>query len=518
MSLSKLMTEGLPLNRKERYYTGTVFPAIVCAEEFAHFGRLAGLIKGCPPLMVDPHPRTANIQVFTEYGLWESIFTEHDRARFPTFPESRDTPDILIFAATSPALLIAIEAKMYDRPSKDALEAQLSGQRKVVLDRIAPVLGVQPKNVFHRALLPKQLLHEPGYKSLLSIPVITWQELHSAFTEGRSEDHWLAVLRLALESYEQLVSRAAPRKQHADDVLTGATIYDGLKSGKFPFQVMGRSQGEHGDPLREDVESGGWRKQRYEVSHSSEPPNRNWFPVAKFVSLVEALGVLSSGVLPFGSDIAVHEPVSTGGPPTPLAVQAIGREVGVPREGGELLVTPPTVLETAKTAASEAGLRDARQAELTYGSIQSAEPYWLGSSNCKVCGDPTSGEPTAYLCPRCKKVRGPAQLSAELKAARFHHMSEQWRRFGEFRCHYTGVKLDLDDPNSVRYREWDHATPGDEGSVVLATALVNRMKCYLRANEFEAMIVELARHFADPTAPFTDSVYPTRQVPQSQQT
>lgn len=144
--------------------------------------------------------------------------------------------------------------------------------------------------------------------------------------------------------------------------------------------------------------------------------------------------------------------------------------------------------------------------------------YWRPSVTCKVCGEPSSSEePTEYLCARCKKVLGPKNLKAEKKAARFRHMCKQWKRHGEFRCHYTGVKLELDDPKHIRYREWEHATPGDEQSVVLATALVNRMKCYLNADEFKGMVVALAEHFADPSTPFNESAIPNIAVPRSSQ-
>jgi hypothetical protein len=144
MSLADLAAKGLPLNRKERFYTGTVFPAIVCAENFKYFGRLEELIVGCPPLVVQADPSLTNVQVFTEYGLSESIFGAATRGRFLTPPDARDTPDILIFVASEPPLLIALEAKMYDRPTWQALREQLRRQREIVLDYLAPVLGVPP--------------------------------------------------------------------------------------------------------------------------------------------------------------------------------------------------------------------------------------------------------------------------------------------------------------------------------------------------------------------------------------
>jgi hypothetical protein len=39
------MPHGLPVNRRERFYTGTVFPALVCADDFAHFHRFLTLLN-----------------------------------------------------------------------------------------------------------------------------------------------------------------------------------------------------------------------------------------------------------------------------------------------------------------------------------------------------------------------------------------------------------------------------------------------------------------------------------------
>lgn len=142
--------------------------------------------------------------------------------------------------------------------------------------------------------------------------------------------------------------------------------------------------------------------------------------------------------------------------------------------------------------------------------------YWSESEWCKVCGDPSVEEANAYLCLRCKKVMG-KNVGSEQKAARFREMCEQWAKFGEFRCHYTGVSLELEDRTHIRYREWDHATPGKDSSVVLCASLVNRMKCYLNAEQFEEMVAALAARFANPSAPFAESAFPQISLPPSPQ-
>lgn len=145
-------------------------------------------------------------------------------------------------------------------------------------------------------------------------------------------------------------------------------------------------------------------------------------------------------------------------------------------------------------------------------------PYWQRSATCWVCGSPSTGESTAYLCTPCKDVLRPNNLTAEQKDARIRHMRKQWERNGAFLCTYRGVELNLDVPYSVKYCEWEHATPGDEGSVVLAAALVNRMKCYLDAAQFELMVIALAGHFKDKNVAFDERAWPTTaEVPPSRQ-
>lgn len=90
MSLSELMQTALPLNRKERYFTGTVLPMIVCADGFRQLHLLAALM-GCKLPRVKPDPASANIQFFTEYSLVESIYGVKTKARFPTPPKTKDT-------------------------------------------------------------------------------------------------------------------------------------------------------------------------------------------------------------------------------------------------------------------------------------------------------------------------------------------------------------------------------------------------------------------------------------------
>jgi hypothetical protein len=64
-----------------------------------------------------------------------------------------------------------------------------------------------------------------------------------------------------------------------------------------------------------------------------------------------------------------------------------------------------------------------------------------------------------------------------------------------------------------------HPHPGDNSFVVLVAALVNRMKCYLNAEEFQLMVRALTKHFDDtsPTKQFDLSALPKEPVPPSDQ-
>ena len=70
--LLDLFDERLPINRKERYYTGTVLPMIVASDGFKHFGRFLALC-GMPEVALEADPNSTNIQFLAEYGFEESL-------------------------------------------------------------------------------------------------------------------------------------------------------------------------------------------------------------------------------------------------------------------------------------------------------------------------------------------------------------------------------------------------------------------------------------------------------------
>lgn len=288
MSVSHLADTGLPFNRKERYFTGTVLPMLVCADSFAHFGRLTEL-AGLGRIHVDATPASADVQFFTEYGFAESLVGAA-RERFPGAPTSRETPDVMIYVAGPRKALLAIEAKMYDRPSAAELKTQLAAQTTQV-SYLAAQLGVEASRVAHVALLPARLAGEVGP---LPVRTVTWEQIRDTFADV-GPPYFVETLRVALERYDHL---AAPRVMafgaNAEVKLTGAEIHRRHRDGTLTLGWMGRRGGLLGPDLAKDLATGTWRTQSYECS-SKAVGNPNWFTVAEFVAKVDALGQERAG-------------------------------------------------------------------------------------------------------------------------------------------------------------------------------------------------------------------------------
>jgi hypothetical protein len=280
-SLTWLLDHTLPLNRKERYYTGTVLPGIVCADGMSHLHRLTDLM-GFPGVDASGDPADCGLVFFTEYGLAESVFGPA-RDRFEQLPTDRDTPDVVFLTTRPTPVLFALEAKLYDRPSGFDLGAQLDRQAGLLTDlatRLAGWLDVSTVPVAHFALLPEP---QAGVDLGGAYPVLTWRQLHDAYADV-APAYWLAILDEALTRYDDLVTRFKPND---DARLTGASILTAHLAGTLTYAAMGRTGGLAGSQIRADIDSGTWRDVQYQVA-KVHPGNRNWFAIADFLDLVGA--------------------------------------------------------------------------------------------------------------------------------------------------------------------------------------------------------------------------------------
>ena len=283
--LKRMFETQLPLNRKERFYTGTVFPMIVCRDNFKHFHLFLSKLGIAPPREITTENGETNIQFFTEYSLVESIFTEADKQRFKEPPKAKDTPDIVILIKDEKTkILIALEGKMYDVPKEMALNRQMRAQRKI-LASIMGALQVNENDVYHCALLPEKLAMK---MQNLKFPVVKWEDIREAYEPVCRGDYFFDLLCLSLEKYDELVSCGIAFGRNCDEKIRGIDIYNGFNEERLQKVSMGRDGGINGKRLEKDILSGNWRKHLYETS-SREPTdiNSNWFFIRDFVKLVE---------------------------------------------------------------------------------------------------------------------------------------------------------------------------------------------------------------------------------------
>lgn len=275
--------DRLPLNRKERYFTGTVLPGLISDNGFAHLHRFIALC-GLDVAIQDPNSNPLDglqdIQFFTEYGFAESVYTDADRARFADRPPDRDTPDVVIVGAD---WLLAVEAKMYHRPTREALEQQVSKQRMIV-EYWTRKLSLEPNRAAHVLLLPDALARD---RAPLSVPVVTWEQVLTAYGSVGTP-YWLGVLRSAIDRYDDLASPEPQFRTNADAVMPGAQIVEAHAAGSLTFGWVGRSGGSKGRSFTADIATGRWREHQYEVRAEALPGNPNWFPLSDFIAATSA--------------------------------------------------------------------------------------------------------------------------------------------------------------------------------------------------------------------------------------
>lgn len=266
----------LPLNRKERFYTGTVLPAIVAGDRLADLHRLLDLCGLGEVEVTD----LDDVQFFTEYSFAESVFSETDRRRFARRPNNADTPDVVIRGS---GWLLAIEAKMFHRPNVASLNEQHARQ-SVLVDYWAARLGAHPDLVRHVLLLPRALA---ASAASTQVTVITWEQVLEVYNDTVAS-YWTGVLREALSRYPDLASKDSTWGQNAQQRLTGLQILAAWQTSDPAVAWIGRMGGAVGAQLGNDVRTGAWQTHAYEV-RDSRPDGAagNWFRVQDFISRVD---------------------------------------------------------------------------------------------------------------------------------------------------------------------------------------------------------------------------------------
>jgi hypothetical protein len=295
-TLEELLDQRLSLNCKERYYTGTVLAALLCTDNMAHLARLGTLLRPAQKLDVRADPDDCTVVFFTEYGISESAVGAA-KERFAGLPTSRDTPDVVILVTEPQPALIALKAKLYDRPSRPELLDQLGKQKELLeplTERLASWLGVEMVTLVHAALLPEPQKVSLQTSGPLPVAVITWQELLATYSDV-APPYWHAVFAAALARYDDLVSK---RTGYPDNELPGQVLVDRWRDQDTTYPWMGRKGGLFGAKVATEVTSGAWTSGIYQCRKTELPGNRNWFAVAYFIALLVEHGQLEASAEP----------------------------------------------------------------------------------------------------------------------------------------------------------------------------------------------------------------------------
>jgi len=128
---------------------------------------------------------------------------------------------------------------------------------------------------------------------------------------------------------------------------------------------------------------------------------------------------------------------------------------------------------------------------------------------CRICE--REAIRNSYLCERCRQLRDRVDTQGRKvdADARLRAMREQWDPEADaFRCYFTRIAL-TEHPGDRRSVTWEHLDPRDGSRVVLAAALINRMKADLTEEQFRGMVKALADHFEHPGVPFDKSAWPS---------
>ena len=281
-NLEKNFNEYLPLNRKERFYTGTILPSIICFQNFEYIHLFFRLIEKFPQnIKIQPDSIQNNIQFLTEYSLKESA--NFIQKNFDNLPSTKDTPDLVILITKPELYLIVIEAKMFSSATIDEFNNQIKAQKKII-DCIRTNLKIKEHNIFHIGLVPQKYFPNSIHKNC---QMLYWEDIIDSYQSILSKNYFLETLKLALNNYSLLKSNndGSSYGKNMESRLTGFEIIKRSKSGEAFF--VGRNKGINGPELKNDKDSGRWESYKYEVNFTAKtPPNRNWFSSGEFVKFI----------------------------------------------------------------------------------------------------------------------------------------------------------------------------------------------------------------------------------------
>ena len=264
---------ALPMNRKERFYTGTILPSLLFHNGFSNLYRFLEAIPGFPK-EVNEKTTGDRFLFYTEYNLKESAGKRNVGVEI--LAETNETPDVVMHILHPAELFVVIEAKMFQRLTQDVFNTQMRAQKEAVINRLEE--QYHPERVFHVALLPSKL----GFGDTDDYTVVNWEFFVDNGALDVQGNYFYPYLKFALNNYCCLVSVRSVIHR-----IPGSAIYNDGNPDKNLW--VGRSGGR--EVIEEDVRAGRWKRTLYTISSGEGPPTGgrkgNWLRSGEFAKLVE---------------------------------------------------------------------------------------------------------------------------------------------------------------------------------------------------------------------------------------
>jgi hypothetical protein len=276
--LKQSLQKELPINRKERFYTGTVLPSILFHNGLSNLFRFLREIEGFPG-DINENTTQDNFLFYTEYNLKESAGKKSVGAEIYT--ATRDAPDIVIEILKPRKVFVVIEAKMFANLTQNNFGKQIAAQKLAVIDILKNKYALDDTQVFHVALTPKSL----GFETTVGYQLINW-EFFLANDEIDLRDNYFAnFLRFALEHYDELVCDQPGMASTVERQIPGFDVYlNGTGQEKL---WVGRKGGKR--TIEDDVKKGVWRDKLYAINTQKPQDGQkgNWINSHEFAAIVD---------------------------------------------------------------------------------------------------------------------------------------------------------------------------------------------------------------------------------------
>lgn len=272
----KSLFEMLPINRKEKFWTSCVLPALITGESFRDISGFLKLI-GVPEKFIKDRYDNDEIMFTTEYCLRDSARNWPEVAKI-----SAKMPDVVILLRIkSEIFLIFIEAKMFSRVRKEDFDFQIKEQIKIA-EIILKKNKIPSGNFIHVGIF----LEKPSWTELIdNLVVIDWGEVLGLYS-AKKGNYFYEMLTVATE-HKDLMSKVVPTfglnktgNMGYKQIIAKARNGENFLVGRRYFGI---------DSLKQDCQNGDVYSHPYEVNTKKiNKPNKNWFTSQEFLEIVES--------------------------------------------------------------------------------------------------------------------------------------------------------------------------------------------------------------------------------------